>query len=108
MALWIDGYDVEPMESQVGAVGFLVERTDENRGGAVRYLLRDHPPRTNRSHQPRLRGWCGTTNNICVHGCGLARISRIAKNGRVCLTTIPAGTQAEADALETLGYPGIE
>lgn len=55
MTRWIGP---DPMLS-VGNTGFLIEHYNELSGGS-RFELRDTPPYTNQSHQPRLSGWCGT------------------------------------------------
>ncbi len=99
--LWIDGYC-----NNVGDVGFLAEVTDLDHG-VVRRSFDDRPLHTNLSHEPRLYGWCGTTNNQRRVADGLARVVRIAKNGRVCLSRIEAGSTEERDVLEQLGYPEL-
>ena len=104
MAIWIDEYQC----SSVDGVGFLVRIVDNNHGSAESYRLDDRAPCTNMSHEPRLRGWCGETNNVSVYAKGLARISRRTKNGRLCLTPIAQGSEEESSALEELGYPGLE
>lgn len=88
----------------IGDVGFLVDISNPFRGSA-RYELRDIPPHTNQSYEPRLHGWCGTWNDTATHGCGMARVERVAKNGRV-LVRILEGDQLFA-ALEDLGYPEL-
>ena len=105
MAIWIDEFS--SYSNTIGDIGFLIRSNDENHGNACRYRLSDHAARTNRSHEPKLEGWCGTTNNICVTACGMARVSRIAKNGRVCLVSVENPDEVAA-ALEELGYPGVE
>lgn len=66
MTRWIGP---DPMLS-VGNTGFLIEHYNELSGGS-RFELRDTPPYTNQSHQPRLSGWCGTWNNVGTYGHGL-------------------------------------
>ena len=100
--LWIDSDCLS-----VGDVGFLIEAVDNNRGGTTHRFLDEVPLHTNMSHEPRLRGWGGETNNISRTAMGMARVSRVAKNGRVCLTMLEAGSSDEAEALETLGYPDL-
>lgn len=101
MTRWIGP---DPMLS-VGDTGFLIENSNENTG-VSQYFLRDTPPYTNRSHEPRLHGWCGTWNNVGTHGHGMARVERVAKNGRAFVIEL---TGAElADALDELGYPELQ
>ncbi len=105
MALWIDDEGTMDDFGHIdnGELAFLVERFNENTGRTTYYLSR-RPPHTNRSNEPRLNGWCGTTNNIAKYGRGLAKIVRRAKNGRAML--VPVAPTAEA--LEELGYPELE
>jgi hypothetical protein len=96
---WIgDGYD----QYTVGQVGFLVLVSPEQR--VDRYNLREHPAHTNQSHHPQLHGWCGTTDNVAIHACGLARVVRVASNGRAMVTQIKGAEQTAA--LEALGLSG--
>ena len=104
MAIWIDEYQC----SSVDGIGFLVRIVDNNHGSAEHYCLDNRARCTNMSHEPKLHGWCGETNNISVYAEGLARISRRTKNDRICLTQIEKGSQEEAKALEELGYPELE
>ena len=77
-ALWIRGRD----GLAVGDAGFLVRFANATKG-SERYELRDRPPRTNQSHEPIPRGWCGTRNNTVRHGVGVWRVLQVARNGRV-------------------------
>jgi hypothetical protein len=103
MVIWIDEFS--SYSKDVGDIGFLTRSNDENHGNACHYRLSDHAARTNRSREPTLHGWCGTTNNVCVTAEGLARVSR-AKNGRVCLVPVTEAGEVAA-ALEELGYPDL-
>lgn len=98
MAIWIDGYELS-----VGEVGFLIECVPEGR--ATRYHLNDRPPYTNLSHEPRLHGWCGTTDNVARYGHGMARVTRVARNGRALV--VPLHGQELVRALEDAGFPGL-
>jgi hypothetical protein len=98
-AIWCDEDDVEVVGSQVG---FLVRVVRENER-SERHVLKARPAHTNRSHEPRLHGWCGTDDNIARYGCGLARVSRVAGNGRAQLVRVEPTTEI----LESLGYPGL-
>jgi len=100
MSIWIENYDGQP----VGTIGFLVQVAPER--GGERYHLSDRPPYTNQSHEPRLRGWCGTDNNVARFGCGLARITRCARNGRALVTQLEGA--ALSAALEELGFPELD
>ena len=60
--IWIDDLS---FTLKVGDVGFLWLAHPE--GKSPRYTLVDRPLYTNGSHQPRLHGWCGTTDNISRH-----------------------------------------
>ena len=88
----------------VGTIGFLIEHSNENTG-VSRFELRDTPPYTNRSHEPRLTGWCGTWNNVGTYGQGMARVKRLARNGRALVRKLDGDELAAA--LEELGYPEL-
>jgi hypothetical protein len=128
MAIWIDEQDNELHGAPLGdgrdapigdgrwilrdgrgcpcdmsTVGFLVEVNRELDGGARAYSLRQHPPRGNQSGEPRLEGWCGSWNNVSTYGCGLARIVRQARNGRLCLARVAPSLAI----LTELGYPEL-
>lgn len=105
MAQWIDtDWD---SDLKVGTVGFLVRVQNQNeRGMPERWSLRDRPPYTNGSHEPRLTGWCGTTDNRAVYGHGMAKVVRVARNGRALVVSLE-GAELSA-ALEELGFPGLD
>lgn len=98
---WI-GDDSTPYS--LGETGFLVEHSHQLRGSDS-LTLREHPTHTNQSHQPRLYGWCGTTNDIAIYARGVWRVTKIAKNGRAMIEQLK-GPDLTA-ALETLGYPAL-
>jgi hypothetical protein len=81
----------------------LVERDPQGR--ATVYDVQDHPARTNLSGEPLLCGWCGETNNVGLVACGMVRVERVARNGRVYVTPIHGAELA--DALAELGYPEL-
>ena len=83
-------------------IGFLVRKHFDLQRRDV-WVLSDRPAHTNQSHQPRLYGWCGTTDDISVNAEGLGRVVRVAKNGRARLVRVDV-TPA---ALEALGYPEL-
>jgi hypothetical protein len=87
-----------------GETGFLVEKS-HNLKGWTSWELREHPPRTNMSNVPHCVGWCGTTNDVSVHGHGLWRVVRVAKNGRALVERLQ-GDALQA-ALDEIGYPDL-
>jgi hypothetical protein len=101
--MWI-GPDIRDVRLEVGAVGFLIERVNEFQGSR-HFTLEAHPPRTNQSHMPRLTGWCGTTNNVGVFGHSIAKVTRLARNGRAEVCEL-VGAELRAAALH-LGYPDL-
>jgi hypothetical protein len=90
---------------EVGSVGFLIGRCRTMNGGATSYHLSDTPAHTNQSHEPRLAGWCGTTNDIATYAVGLAKVTKLARNGRAFV--VPVEGEALTAALEELGYPEL-
>ena len=69
--MWID-YDNGPSDF----IGYLVKATDTTTG-YISYSLRERPLRTNKSHEPRLFGWCGTTNNVSLEAKGAWRVDHM-------------------------------
>lgn len=99
-SLWIG-----PDENlSVGDVGFLIERSHE-RERWTRYEIRHTPPYTNRSHEPKLFGWCGSYNGLSTSGVGLVRVMRVARNGRAFVEQLEGDDLATA--LDELGYPDL-
>lgn len=88
----------------VGDAGFLVERSHALQGWR-RYSLDSLPAHTNQSRQPRLYGWCGTTNDISVQAHGMAQVVRIAANGRVLVQVLEADELGAM--LQAVGYPEL-
>lgn len=99
---WIGGEDDT---FKVGDVGFLVNTYHETKLWDV-YKLRQHPPKTNQSFQPRVYGWCGTTNGVACNGYGLARVVKVAKNGRAMVKHLSA-EEATQMLSDELGYPDL-
>lgn len=71
----------------IGTIGYLVETLNTSTGRTT-WSLHERPLRTNQTHQPRLHGWCGETDNrsryargvVCVTGVNRARDrARIAR-----------------------------
>lgn len=100
--LWIGN---EYISYHEGQTGFLVEIRKDNHGGISSYSLCDYPPRTNESREPRLDGWCGTTDNVACYGRGVARVERLARNGRAFIRRLD-GDESRA-VLDELGYPEL-
>ena len=91
----------------LGAEGFLVECSDLTRSGCpTTCRLHDTPSRANQSREPRLYGWCGTTNNVSVTALGVWRVERMARNDRLYVRQL-TGADLTA-ALEDLGYPDLD
>lgn len=99
MAIWIDEYNCDINDDEIG---FLICVSNHNTG-AEHYRLDGRPAHTNCSHEPRLSGWCGTTDNRHVEACGLARVTRRTQNQRCCLARV----EPTAEVLEGLGYPDL-
>ena len=103
MALWIDYDDAETIQ---GEIGFLVRTQDQNVSGSPEtYHISLRPAHTNQSREPRLRGWCGTTQGQATFAEGLAKVVRVTKNDRAMVARVPQSE--EAAALEELGYPEL-
>lgn len=97
---WID----EQTEFSVGDKAFLIEFSNSNTG-ADNYVLRNTPAYTNVSREPRLRGWCGSYNNVSTTGGGAWQVVRIAKSGRMLLQELEG--QDLSEFLEEMGYPEL-
>lgn len=99
---------------EVGSIHFLVSNSHLIKGWE-RFYLRDHPARTNMSRKIMLHGWCGCWNDLSTSGCGIAKIVRVFKNGRIKMEilTSPEGEavrvssknfEAVSRFLEEVGY----
>lgn len=97
---WID----EQEQYSVGDKAFLIEFSHENTG-AESYVLRDQPAHTNVSREPRLKGWCGSYNNVSTSADGAWEVMRIAKSGRYLIQELKG--EDLAAFLEEMGYPGL-
>ena len=86
-------------------VGFLIERCPQGRASI--WSISDRPAHTNRSREPRLRGWCGETNNVSIYARGLVQLGIATPNGRVRITRLRKGSEEEREALELLSYPDL-
>ena len=103
--MWIGGHKAAIDGWNVGDAAFLV-RTSNAIKGTERYELRDLPAYTNESRQPRLRGWCGSWNNVSTDGLGVWRVAKIAKNGRVQIAEVIDRGEL-ATFLDQYGYPDL-
>lgn len=99
MQKWIDCDYVT-----TGTVGFLIESANAV-AGFRNYDLSDRPARTNLSNEPRLHGWCGSYNGITTYARGLVRVTKVLRNGRAQVTSVP--DDELEDALDKLGYPEL-
>lgn len=77
MNKWIDANN----EMNVGDVGYLVSLDNSNTRAWDVLRLYPTPLRTNRSHEERLTGWCGETNNVSRTAMGAWRIVKTNKRG---------------------------
>lgn len=74
--MWLDG------EENIGDRRFLVSIFNTSNADTI-YRLRTRPARTNRSHEAKLRGWCGETNNRSVTAEGAVVVVARTAHGRV-------------------------
>jgi hypothetical protein len=98
--MWIDCEYAE-----VGYIGYLVEVLDTNTGRSC-HTLHEQPARTNRSHEPRLSGWCGETNNRSLTACGVWRVVQLNRTGERARIVGLTGDELSA-FLEQDGYPEL-
>ena len=91
--------------ADTGTIGYLVRTLNTNDGGE-RYSLRERPARTNQSHEPRLTGWVGETNNRSSCAIGCYRIVRTNRAGDRAQVVRVEGTEL-ADFLAGDGYPEL-
>jgi len=73
-------YDIPPTALKVGQEFYLTETTNTNNGDTWREILLQ-PGRTNMSHEKRINGFLGSTNNLSKDAIGQWRITKI--NGSV-------------------------
>lgn len=98
MAVWIDGtYDL-------GSLGFRIDRSTPGQGETT--TLSQRPAHTNQSHQPRLYGWCGSSNNTNTYANGVWKVTRVASNGRVQICEVTDHAEVEA-WLDSVGFPDL-
>ena len=100
--MWIDG-DEWGCDVAVGERYFLIETTHYNHGSMTTYALSDRPAYTNQTGEPRLHGWCGTTDNRSVSAEGMVEVVCIAKNGRIKIRQIAP----TLEVLEKFGHPEL-
>ena len=94
----INGIEVANSEDIEPGRYFLVRRVDFNRRCAETYDLLSRPGRTNQSHEARLTGWLGETNNVSRTAEGAVEVYR-DKIGR--LRVRRADAEALLDAVST-------
>jgi hypothetical protein len=99
MATWIDG------DYEVGTTGFRIDRSNPIQR-TESTILAQRPAHTNRSHAPRLSGWCGSWNDTNTYANGVWRVSRRAANGRVQIVPV-TDREILATFLDTVGYPEL-
>jgi hypothetical protein len=101
---WIDA----DFDTRTGDVRFAIETLNTSTG-KTSWSLSDTPLRTNQSHEPRLHGWCGETNNRSRYARGLVRVTKTTDphndHPRARVQLIRG--EALSEALETLGYPEL-
>ncbi len=76
-ARWHDFSNSEPSK---GDICFVVT-THDTSSGREYYEARSEPWKTNQSHEERLRGWLGETNNKSRRAQGRARITSVQRDG---------------------------
>jgi hypothetical protein len=91
-------------EYTVGQVGFLIRNYHVTKGWERVYLT-GYPAHTNASCEPRLSGWCGTTNDVSYTAMGLARVEHVAQNGRARIRLLTGDELSHT--LMTLGFPHL-
>ena len=104
---WVDCNYSESEEfwTGVGTTGYLVRTVNENCDG-TRWSLRDRPLRTNRSNEPILNGWGGSTNNISKYAYGVAKVVAINLARDRCRIQMVTGKDL-AEFVEKDGYPDL-
>lgn len=102
MNRWID---CDSYSTQIGTTGYLVKTLNTSDGGTS-YSLRERPLHTNQSHQPRLYGWCGETDNRSRHARGVWRVVRMNKAGERAQIVKLDGDELAA-WLDGDGYPEL-
>jgi len=87
---------------KVGEIGFVVE---VDREGVSRTTIQGRPARTNMSHEARLRGYCGETNNVVITAKGCAEILRRSTRdeNRVQVRALPDADPRVVELWEELG-----
>lgn len=104
--MWIgQGDEYGFSDYTVGQEGFLVQRSNPYQRRES-WELSNVPAHTNGSHMPRLHGWCGETDNVSVYAHGVARVTRVAKNGRALVEVVTDAADI-ARILDAFGYPEL-
>lgn len=87
----------------VDDIVFIYEKFISNTGVTTTHISKT-PVCTNRSHEPRLYGWCGETNNISYTGIGIGKVKKYYSSGRMKVYACAKGTPEEQLALDDVGY----
>jgi len=101
---WINTFDITTNLPE-GSPGFLVEISPQVR--ATHYNLRDTPAKTNRSCEAKLRGWCGSTNNVSVQACGIWKPVKVSLNGERTLIEEVTDRAELEQFLDAVGWPDL-
>lgn len=97
---WIDS---DSYENKIGDLRYLVETLNTS-NGRTSWSLYERPLRTNQSHQPRLNGWCGETDNRSRYARGVVRVMALNAAGDRCRIAQVTGDELQA-FLERDGFP---
>jgi hypothetical protein len=102
--MWIDTED-SFMELPEGSPGFMIEISPQ--GKENRFVLQSDPGRTNMSHEAKLFGWLGETNNVSRTAHGLWKVI----DGSITGSRVKVGRvtdRAEIEKfLELVGWPEL-
>jgi hypothetical protein len=102
--MWID-IDNYDLHLEIGTIGYLVETLNTS-SGRTTYALRERPLRTNQSHEPRLSGWCGETDNRSRYARGVWRVTKVNRAGdRASISRVTGADLARF--LEEDGHPDL-
>jgi hypothetical protein len=63
----LNGLTIEGADEMVDGTYYLISKTS---GRDEWWVLQEEPGRTNLSHEPKIRGWLGETNNVSRHALG--------------------------------------
>lgn len=83
-------------ESELPLGEFYLVHTTHITKGWERYRLSTQPPRKNMSGEGCPDGWCGSTNDVSVHGRGAVKVAKDAR-GRVRIRPILLSELTDAE-----------